>query len=414
MNQRGRRKPGEGDGRPWPVLLLALLVLLALLGPGRRPPQPPPHRLVQVLAGFAWPEYDRRAAFHAPWQLAEIEALLGGGERRETSLDHRFAYWTILLHFSDGSAMDLILSRDHSIFDPGRAAGWDHPRLQAHLARLTAALARQVFGEELPWPEVDRLFRRGVEAVVEDLETGLTFKVRRWAGGAHADVEPLTAADAETLRSIYGGTWSWRRRAVVVIVDGRRIAGSMNGMPHGEGAIRHNGFPGHFCLHFAGSRVHRTWRVDRGHQLMVTRAGGCLAEMLDAASPADLVAWVLTALNHRDHTTFRYAGSSLSGCLWADLTGTIRRLDVIAVRAGEATATAAGVEAEVLIYYREPDPDRPHRFLLTVPLRRNHPEEGWRADLESLRPLLVIPASSPSAPPLPEPDCGCEPGSHSS
>ena len=51
------------------------------------------------------------------------------------------------------------------------------------------------------------------------------------------------------MKEIYG-EWSWERRAIIVVVGGRRIAASMAGMPHGAGLIKDNDFPGHFCVHF--------------------------------------------------------------------------------------------------------------------------------------------------------------------
>ena len=53
------------------------------------------------------------------------------------------------------------------------------------------------------------------------------------------------------MKTIYQGKWSWQRKAIIVeLEDGRRLAASMHGMPHGAGAIRGNNFNGHFCVHF--------------------------------------------------------------------------------------------------------------------------------------------------------------------
>lgn len=130
--------------------------------------------------------------------------------------------------------------------------------------------------EVVPWSEVNRLFPNGAEARVTDVKTGLTFRVRRIQGTFHADSEPLTYADTAAVREAYGGAWSWTRHPVVVEVAERRIAASMNGYPHGTGHPGRNGFPGHFCLHFYGSRTHGTRRLDPDHQaaiLAAARAG---------------------------------------------------------------------------------------------------------------------------------------------
>ncbi|MBO8126707.1 MAG: hypothetical protein H0Z38_05665 [Firmicutes bacterium] len=47
----------------------------------------------------------------------------------------------------------------------------------------------------------------------------------------------------------------------------------MNGFPHGFEHVN-NDFPGHFCIHFLGSRIHKTRRVDEDHQRMVMAAAG--------------------------------------------------------------------------------------------------------------------------------------------
>lgn len=127
--------------------------------------------------------------------------------------------------------------------------------------------------ELLPWDEAREIYANFTVATVTDVLTGKSFRVRRYYGTYHADTEPLTDQDTAILREIYG-TWSWDRRPIIVEVDGRRIAASMNGMPHGQGSIEGNGFPGHFCIHFLGSRVHQSGRMDPEHHKAILRAAG--------------------------------------------------------------------------------------------------------------------------------------------
>ena len=124
--------------------------------------------------------------------------------------------------------------------------------------------------ELLQWDKVNSLFRS--YATVVDVRTGLSFRVKRRGGHFHADVEPVTSEDTAVMKRAFGGAWSWDRRPIVVELSGRRIAASMNGMPHGGETIRGNGFPGHFCIHFAGSRLHNSGKVDRAHQACVQEA----------------------------------------------------------------------------------------------------------------------------------------------
>ena len=113
---------------------------------------------------------------------------------------------------------------------------------------------------------------RGAVFTVKDVNTGKTFRVKRWAGANHLDGEPLTAQDTATMKEIYGGSWSWTRRAILVMYNGHVYAASMNGMPHGTTTISNNNFKGHFCIHFYNSRTHETNRVDSAHQSAVRRA----------------------------------------------------------------------------------------------------------------------------------------------
>lgn len=126
--------------------------------------------------------------------------------------------------------------------------------------------------EKLDWFHggVNRI-PNGATFTVKDVATGRTFTGRRLFGSNHMDSEPLTKSDAATLKSIYGG-YSWNRRAILVKYNGRVYAASMNGMPHGTCHIKDNSFPGHFCIHFYGSKTHGTKRVDTGHQNAIARA----------------------------------------------------------------------------------------------------------------------------------------------
>ena len=116
------------------------------------------------------------------------------------------------------------------------------------------------------------MFTKGKIATVTDVRTGKQYKVRRFGGWWHADVEPLTAADTAIMKSIYNGTWSWDRRAIWVTVGGKTFAASQNGMPHLASPTQGNNFPGHFCIHFNDSKVHETGQECPRHQYCVDYA----------------------------------------------------------------------------------------------------------------------------------------------
>jgi hypothetical protein len=156
-------------------------------------------------------------------------------------------------------------------------------------------------GEFLTWDAVNKIFPKNAAATVIDYDSGMQFKVQRRGGYNHTDVQPLTANDTAVMKSIYAGKWAWRRRAVIVqLNDGRRIAASMNGMPHGQGAIKDNNFDGHFCIHFRDSKTHGSKKVDLAHQMMIWKAANVLEQQLQPLTPAEIIAVFFTALNQHE------------------------------------------------------------------------------------------------------------------
>ncbi len=125
--------------------------------------------------------------------------------------------------------------------------------------------------ESLNWFKHPNTIPHHATFQVKDIKTGKIFKVKRWTGYNHADCEPATAKDTSIMKSIYGH-WSWKRRAILVKYDGHVYAASMNGYPHGTQTIKNNNFPGHFCIHFTGSKTHGTKKVDSAHQNCVKTA----------------------------------------------------------------------------------------------------------------------------------------------
>ncbi len=119
--------------------------------------------------------------------------------------------------------------------------------------------------------DIQTLWAVGTTAIITDVYTGISFRARRWSGGNHADVEPLTSADTDSILKIYGVTTaqaisdrqqelqSWRRRPAWVTINGRTVAGSLYLVPHNypDGdTIPDNNFNGQFCVHFVNSKTH--------------------------------------------------------------------------------------------------------------------------------------------------------------
>lgn len=129
----------------------------------------------------------------------------------------------------------------------------------------------EIVTESLEWFGHENTIPKGAVVTIKDCKTGKTFKAKRWSGANHMDTEPYSPEDTATMKSIYGGEWSWNRRAILVQYNGHVYAASMNGMPHGTSTID-NDFDGHFCIHFTGSMTHESKKVDEDHQNAVKTA----------------------------------------------------------------------------------------------------------------------------------------------
>lgn len=126
-------------------------------------------------------------------------------------------------------------------------------------------------------------FRDGAYATVTDVATGISYRIKRVGGYNHTDVEPATAFDTWQMYRIYGEEWAWTRHAVLVTLsDGTTLAGSANGMPHGESHVSGNNMNGHTCIHFLNSRTHGTDKVDAAHQSAIRTAASCSVSSVQA------------------------------------------------------------------------------------------------------------------------------------
>ncbi len=138
--------------------------------------------------------------------------------------------------------------------------------------------------EKIDWftGGINTIFARGMTVKVTDVKTNITFWVKRWAGGSHADVEPLTAADTRRMCKIYGVSTSsqitaskyYQRRPLWVTIGTRTFAASMYGVPHNDDGdtIKNNDFQGQFCIHFTNSKTHGGGRVDPDHTAAIQYA----------------------------------------------------------------------------------------------------------------------------------------------
>ena len=157
----------------------------------------------------------------------------------------------------------------------------------------TISMSPKKYGLYEHWDVVKQNLINHPELKIIDFETGVSWNVvvgnENILGSLHADVEPKTIKDFETAMKIWGN-YSWSPRSVLVhMPNGKVIAASMHNMPHagveeepylkivnnrtngyGTGRnrdfVKNNGMSGHVCLHFYGSKSHRTKTEDPEHQ----------------------------------------------------------------------------------------------------------------------------------------------------
>jgi FOG: LysM repeat len=170
-------------------------------------------------------------------------------------------------------------------------------RIPVHVVPVKATPGPQ-YGELLDWwTEAQYVFYTGTAAKVTDFYTGKSFYIKRTTGANHADCETLTPEDTSIMKGLYGGTWQWINRPVIIEVNGHKIAASMAGMPHagldaypalanvdnrsgsyGYGLnfdyIKGNNMDGHFDVHFLNSTRHVDGTVDPDHQAKIHIAAG--------------------------------------------------------------------------------------------------------------------------------------------
>jgi len=239
------------------------------------------------------------------------------------------------------------------------------------------ANAQKVEVEMLPWEEVNEILPRYSKFTVIDFETGKKFKVQRRAGNRHADVQPITEADTKIMKEIYNGKWSWKRRAIIVLAKGKRIAASMHGMPHGAGALKNN-FPGHFCIHFYGSKTHRTNFMDLSHKLMILKSAGRLDRYLANSSPYEATNAYLAGLKQQDCRIVQL--TSIQALKWEKVFPKIENVTVSRIEVPkEELADELVIEVPISLVLQLKGIG-PFRYDGNLRVTRFSPAEAWKAD----------------------------------
>jgi hypothetical protein len=232
--------------------------------------------------------------------------------------------------------------------------------------------------ELLSWKEVNNLLPKYSKFIVMDVESGKRFHVQRRAGSHHADVQPLTSKDTEIMKKIYGGKWSWKRRAIIVAYKDQWIAASMHGMPHGAGALQNN-FPGHFCIHFLGSTTHCSNSMDLSHMLMILKAAGELDTYLEKANPYEVIEAYMMGLKQHDKNIVNSA--SLQKMKWKPILSQIDNVKIsrMPLLPAEDLTEQISLDVPIEVDWILKNKGR-QIFKDEIHLVRFSPYEGWKVD----------------------------------
>ena len=127
--------------------------------------------------------------------------------------------------------------------------------------------------ELLSWSEAKGVFKTNTPAQIIDVRTKAVYWVESFSNGRHADVQPITADDTAAMKATFGNAWKWDPRPILVLINGRTLAASINGMPHGGSTNPNNNVGGHFCVHFKDSKTNNgNKNHERDHQNAVNEA----------------------------------------------------------------------------------------------------------------------------------------------
>jgi len=235
----------------------------------------------------------------------------------------------------------------------------------------------------LSWDMINEWLPRYSKFTIMDIETGKQFNVQRRAGSQHADVQPLTTEDTKIMKDIYEGKWSWRRRAVLIMVEDQWYAASMHGMPHGAGALANN-FPGHFCVHFLGSTTHKTDKMDFSHKLMVYKAAGQLTEYLEQLNPNDVATAFIAGIKEQDTTILQSISTKQDWSSELTMIENIKMMDMKELEHEDyEQELQVNLSIDCNVYVKNEKSRRVRKELLLI---RSSPLEGWKVIVE--KPLL--------------------------
>ena len=124
---------------------------------------------------------------------------------------------------------------------------------------------RGTTGDPVEWETVKTILKEGASYSFTDYYTGKVFELVFVGGENHAEMELPKDADISSFMAICGSEFNYLKRPVVIVIDGRKIAASIQCWPHGSDSIEDNQMKGHVCVYFEGSTSHVGHMPDVEH-----------------------------------------------------------------------------------------------------------------------------------------------------
>lgn len=98
--------------------------------------------------------------------------------------------------------------------------------------------------------DIKPTIKAGQTMVIFDPATSLSWNIKLYSLGRHADSQPASFRDTQIMNRSFGaGSWTCHP-VYVQLPDGQWTLASMHNRPHLYGSINNNGFGGHLCIHF--------------------------------------------------------------------------------------------------------------------------------------------------------------------
>lgn len=121
-------------------------------------------------------------------------------------------------------------------------------------------------GELVSWETVKSQLRSGQTYIITDCYSGTQFSMTFVEGENHAEMKCVTAEDEAVYKELFGGEYNYSKRPVLITLNGKNTAASLQGMPHGTN--------NHSCMYFDGSLSHVGTLSDIEQLNQVHKAAG--------------------------------------------------------------------------------------------------------------------------------------------